>query len=381
VTLQEVDGGSDYWSQFPNPVDGGDPSFIPLAGWFRPAESQAQIDAYKAFGMNTFAAIECPECARLDLVRANGLKAFIYAQERTRFSGIGSETVGWMLNDEQDMCCGPPGFAGGNGFTNLSNQDAGLPDNRARFVNYGKGAAMWESDSDAAKWFNGSWNDASSMDVYWMTDPNESGNSLFRLPYGYGWNVERQRYLDGTDGTHEPQLGIVETGAPFTESFSQGTRRILPAEARAAVWQSFIAGARGIVYFDHNFSPDACGGSTIRDECYDDTHDALASTNAQIKSLGSVLNSPSVVSGTATGPGIAARYKWDGQHFYVLAGNRDNTARTVSMGLPCVGDATAVKLGEGGESIPVTAGKFSDLFADKNAAHIYRIDGGSTCGL
>jgi hypothetical protein len=31
--------------------------------------------------------------------------------------------------------------------------------------------------------------------------------------------------------------------------------------------------------------------------------------------------------------------------------------------------------------VPVTNGSFSDSFADKNAVHIYRIDGGSACGL
>ena len=29
----------------------------------------------------------------------------------------------------------------------------------------------------------------------------------------------------------------------------------------------------------------------------------------------------------------------------------------------------------------VSGGSFTDSFADKNAIHIYRIDGGSRCGL
>jgi hypothetical protein len=48
--------------------------------------------------------------------------------------------------------------------------------------------------------------------------------------------------------------------------------------------------------------------------------------------------------------------------------------------LPCVGDASAKVLNEG-RSIPVTGGTFTDSFADANAIHIYRIDGGSSCGL
>ena len=34
-----------------------------------------------------------------------------------------------------------------------------------------------------------------------------------------------------------------------------------------------------------------------------------------------------------------------------------------------------------GRSIPVTGGSFNDAFADANAIHIYRIDGGSSRGL
>ena len=48
--------------------------------------------------------------------------------------------------------------------------------------------------------------------------------------------------------------------------------------------------------------------------------------------------------------------------------------------LPCVGHANAAVVGEN-RTIPVRKGVFSDNFADGNAIHIYRINGGSTCGL
>jgi hypothetical protein len=372
VTLRNIDGGTGYWAGFPNPADGGDPDFIPLGGWFRPAASQSQMDAYKSFGMNTFYGVECPECAQESLLRSNGLKAFMSQEERTRFNDIGSETVGWLLSDEQDMCCGPPGFAGGNGFTTLGNESASLPDQRAEYVNYGKGAAMWESDNDAQQWFNSSWGDTISMDVYWMTDPNERGGAKYGMPSSYGWNVERQRFLDGLDGKRKPQLGIVETGWPFTEGAAAGGRRILPAEARAAVWHSFIAGARGIVYFDHNFGAEACNGSTILGSCYADTRAALVAVNAQVKSLGGVLNSP-FADGYASAPSgvkVMAKRAADGT-FYVFAGSAQTASQTVDISVKS--GSTATVLGES-RTVPVTGGSFSDTFADKNAVHIYRID-------
>ena len=73
--------------------------------------------------------------------------------------------------------------------------------------------------------------------------------------------------------------------------------------------------------------------------------------------------------------------KWHGGKFYVFAG-RDSmggaTTNTISM--PCVGNATAVVEGEN-RSVRVNNGQLTDQFADGNAVHIYRLDGGSRCGL
>lgn len=53
---------------------------------------------------------------------------------------------------------------------------------------------------------------------------------------------------------------------------------------------------------------------------------------------------------------------------------------------PCVGEATAARLGPSnrpGEaaSIPANGGTWTDSCADKNGVDIYRIKGGCTCGL
>ena len=72
--------------------------------------------------------------------------------------------------------------------------------------------------------------------------------------------------------------------------------------------------------------------------------------------------------------------KWQGGHFYVFAGSAGATAATGLFSIRCVGNATARVLGEN-RRIPVRRGSFADSFADGNAVHIYRIDGGSACGL
>ena len=92
-----------------------------------------------------------------------------------------------------------------------------------------------------------------------------------------------------------------------------------------------------------------------------------------------MLNAATVASGWSQGAGTTAMVKWANGHFFVFAGSA-GSAVSGRFSLPCVGDASATVVGEG-RSIPVSDGSFTDSFAHSNAVHIYRIDGGSTCGL
>jgi hypothetical protein len=381
-TLQDVDGGLAYYGRFSNPLPTTN-SYFPIGGWLRPAHDPEHFGDYANFGMNVFVGVECPECADEAMIRANGMKAFLQTDERTRFNDVGSETAGYLLFDEVDMVQGP-----GAGYSTLESILAGLPqDGRLRYNNYGKGVLEWESDADAARFINGrnglnSFQQVVSTDYYWFTDPNARGNPRYGFGSSYGDDVTKVRRLDALDGVRQPVWHFVELGWPWTESGTQGGRRILPTEIRSAVWHSIIAGARGIIYFDHNFGP-GTPGSTILEEGYEDNRAAASQVNAQIKSLAPVLNAPFVTSGhsatdTMTGT-VRYMIKWSGGKFYLFAG-ADRGGGNATFSLPCVGNATAVVEGEN-RSLPVTGGSFTDSFADKNATHIYRLDGGLTCGL
>ena len=91
--------------------------------------------------MNMFVGVESPETANQAMIRANGMKAIVQADERTRFNNIGSETAGWLLFDEIDMVQGPR-----SGLSTLEAILAGLPqDGRFRYNNYGKGVLEWQT--------------------------------------------------------------------------------------------------------------------------------------------------------------------------------------------------------------------------------------------
>ena len=78
------------------------------------------------------------------------------------------------------------------------------------------------------------------------------------------------RILDARDGVRRPQWGFVEVTWPWTEDPASHGGPITPAEIRGAVWHTLIAGARGIIYFQHAFAG-AC-----------DTHHALRETGTRL---------------------------------------------------------------------------------------------------
>jgi hypothetical protein len=273
------------------------------------------------------------------------------------------------------------------------------PGGRFYYDNYGKGVIFWQNDAQAACFVN--YDNVNSADIYWFTDPHVCGSPAegprfygfegiraltqaeCRRARNYGDVVADMRRLDGMQGGRHPIWAFVEVGWPFTESAAQGGRAITPAEARAAVWHSLIAGARGILYFQHSFGGPCTTHFVLRENaCYQAMIDQITSVNAQIKAIAPALNGPKLTSGFQANAAVRTVAKWDGQNFYVIAGSAENGGPFQgNFSLPCVGMATATVLGEN-RSIPVAFdGSFSDTFANGNAIHVYRLDGGSTCGL
>lgn len=388
VTLQEADGGVDYYGQFSHPLPSGE-SYFPIGVWYESVLSQGNIDKDKDVGLNLYVVLTTS--SNLNLVRDNGMNAILQQSGwRDNTAARNNPAVaGWELDDEIDMQqADAEGAAAAR--QQLEEILADLPqDGRARYNNYGKGVAFWNTDADARRYVN-DFQQLVSDDVYWFTDPGGAcsqweGGDLFnnatapltdqecRRASNYGAIVERMRHLADYS---MPIWNFVEVGHPFGEN---DAATITPAQVRAAVWHSIIAGARGIIYFNHSFGGPCQTQHVLREPCYADVAATVKDVNSQIKSLAPVLNSPFVTSGWTHGSQTKAMVKWDGDHFYVFAGSTQGQA-TGQFSIPCVGDARATVLGESRE-IPATGGSFTDSFANGNAIHIYRIDGGSACGL
>ena len=305
-------------------------------------------------------------------------------------------------------------------------------DGRIRYANYTKNVLIWYSDADAARFVN-EFQQVVSSDFYWFTDPYqvptmqapdwlpEAGQTIttpqIRRAANYGYQIDRMRQLDAMDGKRQPIWGFVEEGWPFTQTAAEGARAITPPEMRAAVWQSIIAGARGIVYFNHSFGgpcltqhidrrPLLCGdpGRTDPDQLADHAARPGAQlSDGQLRLVpgsrddrdGEVGDGQEGRRGKDASQGRNARRRRARRppgkrckskkkckkakvHLYVFAGSAGSSVEG-RFSLPCVDDATAAVVGEN-RTVPVRNGSFRDDFVDGNAIHIYRVDARTRCG-
>jgi hypothetical protein len=328
VTVREVDGGAAYYARFTNPLP-TDPSFFPIGVWFASVRSAADAATDKAAGLNTY--VELTADTDLSAVRAAGMHAIHSGQA----GGAGSETNGWLLTDEPDAWAGP-GWAAwtGNlqgqgticdpptakcGYTVLSTLAGRLPaDGRMRYTNFNYGVTFVESDAEAAGFLNGGFEDLASADNYWFTDNDictaEHGGAMLgdgqaldpaecHRAANYGATVARLRRLAGEA---LPVWAFVELGHPYVQ---MDWPSITPPQVEAAVWHSLIAGARGIIYFNHSFGGPNVTANVLREPAYASIRAAVTATDARITALAPVLNAPTVTTGWSQG----SRHQGDGE--------------------------------------------------------------------
>jgi hypothetical protein len=379
VQLRNVDGGQDYYSQFSNSLP-SDPNYFPLGVWSESVISQGDVDRDSDIGLNLYMGLTAN--SDLSLVQRKGMRAILQQSEwRNNQTAIKSPAVvGWALLDEIDMQEGP-----GRGYATLSKVLAQLPhDGRLRYNNYGKGVMFWETDDQAERFVN-DFQQVVSSDLYWFTDPNIAGSSEggkllddgrpltpieTRRAANYGYTIDRMR---GLDKTHKPIWSFVEVGWPSSETAAQGGRSIEPTEVVAGVWHSIIAGARGIIYFNHSFGGPHQSFHCLREPGYAAVRAAVKNTNQLIGQLAPVLNAPFADGFVSVDPSVRTMAKFYHNGYYVFVGSKENRTSAPTFLLSGVDHGRATVIGED-RMIPIANSRFSDQFKDGNAIHIYKID-------
>ncbi|GAA4471103.1 hypothetical protein GCM10023094_01140 [Rhodococcus olei] len=395
-TLRPIDGGTGYYGAFRNSLPTGE-DFFPIGVWFTNTQTAADVAADRAMGLNTY--VELTEPSNVALIADSGMFAIpshgdpraagrLTADEADMWAGAGD--AAWTGRGPPDSPICVPAEAG-CGYTVMSTLRRTVPPGVMVYANYGKGVTFWEP-RDAAAQFVNDFQNVVSADNYWFTDPSichaDEGGALLangerplsdpecRLAANYGVTTRYVRSLVQPRAAL-PVWNFVEVGHPFTE----GTDRVVTGpQIRAAVWSSIINGARGIVYFNHNFGGPCRSYNVLRDACGDAVRGDVTSVNAQIRRLAPMLNSP-FVDGLARSdaPIDLAAKLFDGS-FYLLAGSKRAEDTDAVVTLSC-GGATSVEVVDENRTIPVSDGAFRDDFADGNAVHLYRVRGGDTCGL
>ncbi len=395
VTVRAVDGGQQYYGKFPNGLPAS-PNYFPVGIWFESVLAPADVPLDRAAGINLY--VELTADSNVQYIRDAGSYAIP--------SWTSPLASGFLLSDESDMWAGPGSAAWtGNypgagtvcapaeskcGYTVQGTLVSKAPANTMIYANYGKGVTFWESTAEAGQFVN-NYQQVVSADNYWFTDPNicaptEGGvmlatpraltDSECRKASNYGWTVERTRAFVSPKG-NLPVWAFVELGHPFTEASAP---TITAPEIRAAVWSSIIHGARGITYFNHSFGGSCISQHVLRDACGAAIRPTVTAVNQQIAELAPVLNAP-FVDGVATTSGLidTAVKAYNGS-LYIIAGSTQTGPQSVALNLKCGGGTSVTVLGEN-RSLAMVGGSFTDTFADSNAVHIYRVEGGNACGI
>lgn len=443
VTLRDIDGGPQYFTN-KDPRSAWMDSHILLGAWIEQPVDATQVGYAVGMGENIYwnlggkAGDPSQLRADYDVIRTAGMH--VSAPDTTPNSG--SETVSYDGWDEADMQYG----AGANGW-NPTAPNANLDDcipagsecgytvakwsytgqptsygspgypinNMAKHQGYGKGVLFWMWDSEAAVFLG--YSDILSADSYWMTDPdleaNSQGGCAFfpsseaicsganpkgithaqrALPANYAFNVTRLQTLSTTlNHQSKPVVVDVETGCPIYG----GTECITPPAMKAAAMHGLIAGARGILWFQHNFSGPCTDNTTLIDGSDPSTDDYncqqtpgvtihnvvqnIAAFNQLVNSLNNVLLSPFADGYVSQTGNVSAMAKYDGSHFYIFAASGTPATpppanQSVTFTVKSSG-ATKVTVVNEGRTIPLVNGTtFTDTFANANAYHIYRMD-------
>jgi hypothetical protein len=447
VSLAPIDGGASYFARR-NPRAAWLDDHILLGAWLEQPQNLAEVSYDTAMGENIYWNLAgTPGKDRVDynVIRAGGMH--VSAPDTTSHSG--SETVAYEGFDEADLDFGP-GTQGWNRHGTSYNQGDCVPSGSrcgytvSRFEytgrpnglgspgyplrglpihqGFGKGVLFLESDRQAARFID--YTDILSADSYWMTDrdlevPSQGGCALLplspmacgggagagltaaeaKLPANYGWDVTRLEGLQRLDGPSKPVLVDVETGCPGGSTGDNAGVCITPPSMVAAAWHGLIAGARGVLWFQHNFSGpcqdlrtfvDGSDRSSTLYGCQQTPgvtlHHVVQTVTAfdqKVRALNGVLLSPTARGYVSTSADVSTLAKVKGGACFVFAGAGKpatpppaNMSARFSLADDYTGPVTVV---DENRTLRATKGAFTDTFADLNAIHIYRIAGGATC--
>jgi hypothetical protein len=352
-----------------------DPKFFPIGVWLQVPENAAR---YRAAGINTYVGLwDGPKTGQLEALQQAGMFVIcgqtIRALERRNESTI----IGWHQPDEPDNARRRGARLGWGqptppaeiiaAYERLKRADPSRP----VLLGLGQGVA-WDGwygrgsrnnrPEDYPEYVQGG--DILSFNIYPVNHdrPEISGN-LWIVAEG----VKRLRQWAGES---KPVWNCIETTRIETIG-----RKPTPAEVRAQVWMSLIHGARGLIYFVHQFTPTFVEAGLLADA---EMLAAVTTINREITELAPVLNSPAVtnvvrVRARNSAAPIATLTKQHGQFTYVFAVAMRPLSTEVEFAGAIFRNVTTVEVIGESRTRHIAQGMFTDTFAPYEV-HLYRIE-------
>ena len=267
------------------------PDYFPIAVWL---QSPHNAERYKAAGINLYVGLwDGPTAEQLAQLTKAGMPVICEQNDFAKTQLDNPIIAAWMHGDEPDNAQTKPKAEGGGygppilpteivaGYQRLRAADPSRP----ILLNLGQGVA-WDGwvgrgertnhPEDYPEYIKGC--DLASFDIYPAVhdNPEVAGKLEF---VGRG-----TRRLAGWAGVR-PVWACIEASRIGNQAVKP-----TPAQIKSEVWMAIISGARGLIYFVHQFEPEFKEASLLDDP---ELLKAVTDINAQIRQLAPILNSGS----------------------------------------------------------------------------------------
>lgn len=311
-----------------------DPAFFPIAVWL---QDPRNAERFKAAGINLYVGLwQGPTAEQLTALEKAGMPV-ICDQNEAGLQNLHNPVIAaWMHGDEPDNAqplpdgkgYGPP-IPPARIVEEYERMRASDP-SRPVLLNLGQGVA-WDNwfgrgertnhPEDYAGYAKGG--DIISFDIYPAVhvSPEVAGKLEF-VAKGV------QRLKNWTQG-RKPVWACIECSR-----IDNPNAKPTPDQIRAEVWMALIEGARGLIYFTHQFQPEFRDTAVLDDP---ELLPAITAINGQIRELAPILNSPDIDGEVKVEPekgAIGIMVKQGGESLWIFAVNRGNTAVRATFSLP-----------------------------------------------
>jgi hypothetical protein len=367
-------GGPAYYAKFAHGPP-ADAAFFPIAVWL---QNPDHAQDYAAIGINTYIGLwQGPTEDQLSTLAAANMP--VACDQNAVGLAHADGIVAWTQQDEPDNAQSKPDGGGGydpciaagevkQRYDAIKAQDATRP----VFLNLGQGVAHdyigWGSacaathPGDYPDYVAAS--DIVSFDIY---PSNETSADVA----GKLWFVaEGVKNLVTWSQGKKPVWNWIEcTG------IDDPSKKPTPAQVKAEVWMSIVAGSMGVGYFVHQFKPSMDEHALLDDDAM---KSAVAAINQQIKQLAPVLNEKpvsnagSVTTDDPDAPVTMLIKRHAGATYLFAVAMRGTASHATFSGLTHIAaGASANVLGEN-RKLSITGNGFSDDF-DAWGVHLYEL--------